>query len=39
LIARKPILDADFQTIRGVVLNLEHRLNLLEKPADGKDGE
>jgi hypothetical protein len=34
LIARRPIIDADFQTIRGVVLDLERRLDLLEKPSD-----
>jgi ribonuclease P protein component len=31
LIARKPIVEADFQTIRSVVLDLERRLDLLDK--------
>jgi hypothetical protein len=39
LIARRPIIDADFQTIRGVVLNLERRLDLLEKRGDGLKDE
>jgi len=39
LIARKPILDADFQTIRNVVLDLERRLDLLGKPGAGEGGE
>ena len=39
LIARKPILDADFQTICNVVLDLERRLGLLEKPGVGEGGE
>jgi ribonuclease P protein component len=39
LIARKPIVEADFQTIRRVVLDLERRLDLLEKPGTGESGE
>jgi ribonuclease P protein component len=36
LIARRSIVEADFQTIRHVVLDLERRLDLLEKPGNGK---
>ena len=47
LIARRPILDADSQTIRIVILDIERRLDLLEVPeadfdvnsAGGKSGE
>lgn len=39
LIARKPIVGADFQTIRSAVLDLERRLDLLETPSHGKCGE
>lgn len=37
LIARKPIVEADFQAIRGAVLDLEKRLNLLEELGNGQD--
>ena len=37
LIARRPILDADFQTIRTAVLNIERRLDLLDVPEAGFD--
>jgi ribonuclease P protein component len=35
LIARKSIVEADFQSIRRVVLGLEQRMGLLEKPSGG----
>jgi ribonuclease P protein component len=38
LIARRSIAEADFQTIRQVVLGLERRLDLLEKPGNDKAG-
>ena len=38
LIARKPSVDADFQTLRNAVIDLERRTGLLEREAPSEDG-